>query len=131
MQILIDALGAEFRLFLWAFVGAIVGLAVELGTGDKRKSSILFQANLATGTPLLRVAISVVNIVAATLFAYVGSSLLLGRMEISKTSEHTVFFLLGVAGLSLLRAYAFATSNRKSMVDFLFKVMDLLRGGGK
>lgn len=126
MQLFLDAIGVEFKLFFWVFLGAVVGLVVELNTEGK-KSSVLFLSKLEHGSTRFRVWIYLINILAGALFAYVGTPFILDYLKISPERTHFTGFLVGVASLSLLKGYAHTWRNKKKVTDLIFKVIDVIR----
>ena len=126
MQLFLDAIGVEAKLFFWVFLGAVVGLVVELNTEGK-KSSVLFLSKLEHGSAHFRVWICLINILAGALFAYVGTPFILDYLKISSERTHLTGFLVGVASLSLLNGYVHTWRNKKKVADLIFKIMDLIR----
>ena len=126
MQLFLDAIGVEFKLFFWVFFGAVVGLVVELNTEGK-KSSVLFLSKLEQGSTHFRVLIYLINILAGALFAYVGTPFIIDYLKISTDRTHYAGFLVGVASLSLLNGYVYTWRNKQKVADLIFKIMDLIR----
>ena len=125
MQLLLDAVGVELKLFLWVFLGAVVGLVVELNT--EGKSSVLFLSKLENGSTKLRLWIYLINILAGALFAYVGTPFILDYLKVRPDRVHFTGFLVGVASLSLLQAYVQTWRNKRRVAEFIFKIMELIR----
>lgn len=127
MHIFLDTLGIELKLLCWVVLGSLCGLAVELGTGDK-KSSILYHAKLFNGSLSIRIVILIINLIVGALFAYVGTPLI--AMQISffdSQNMHVLGYFVGVASLSLVRGFASTWKNKRNVTDFIFKFIDFLR----
>lgn len=124
---LLDAIGVELTLFFWVFLGAAIGLVVELSTDDK-KPSILLRAKLgAEKSVVLHILIYTINILAGSLFAYVATPFILDYLKIEATRTHATGFLVGVVGLSLLNGFASTWRSRKRVTDLIFKFIDMIR----
>lgn len=128
MQLLLDALGIELQLFCWVILGSFVGLVVELNTGDKEKSSVLFQSKLERGSTFVWICICLVNILVGALFAYASTPFVIDYLHIEEPFKKTLTgFLVGVAGLSLVRGYATTWRNKKHVATIIFKIIDVVR----
>lgn len=129
MTFLSDILGGELTLFFWAFVGAIIGLCVELATGTDKKTTVLFVEKIRQGNLFVRLLLGLINVLIGSLIAYLLAPLLIDKLQLVVERHRIVYFLLGVAGLSIIRAYVLATRSRSQMADLFFKIVDLVRGG--
>lgn len=127
MQLFLDSLGIELKLLFWVVLGSICGLAVELGTGDN-KSSILYQAKLFKGSLFIQIVILVINVLVGTIFAYVGTPLIAVYTKFFNAQNmHILGYFVGMASLSLVRAFAATWKNKGNITDFIFKLIDFLR----
>lgn len=128
MQLLLDALGIELQLFCWVILGSLVGLVVELNTGDNEESSVFFQTKLARGSRFVWFSVCAVNVLVGALFAYAITPFVIEYLNVEVPFKQTMTgFLVGVAGLSLVRGYAATWRNRKNVAGMVFKIIDLMR----
>lgn len=122
-------LGLELKLLFWVLLGSFSGLAVELGTakrGDKQ-SSVLFHESLKTTGLSIKLLIYMINVLVGASFAYAATPFVMEYLTLDQTRQTTTGFLVGIAGLSLVKGYVATMRNRKWISTFIFKVIDLLR----
>lgn len=122
-------LGLELKLLFWVLLGSFAGLAVELGTAraDDKRSSVLFHESLKSTGLSTKILIYIINILVGASFAYAATPFVTEYLKLDQTRLSTTGFLVGIAGLSLVKGYVTTMRNRNWISNFIGKVIDLLR----
>ena len=122
-------LGLELKLLFWVVLGSLSGLAIELGTAraDDKRSSVLFHESLKSTGLSTKILIYIINILVGASFAYAATPFVTEYLKLDQTRLSTTGFLVGIAGLSLVKGYVATMRNRTWISHFIGKVIDLLR----
>lgn len=119
----------KLQLLAYTALGSIIGLIIELSTMDARRKTILFRDIIRGRSIPLKLIALVANLLVGVCVAYMSTPFIIQYFGLSAGSESSVGFLVGIAGLSIVRAYIEGTRSGSKFREFVFTIVDFFRPG--